>query len=54
MMTASLFGMLNIFIYLGIIVFGIYFLLTILKLSKQRNEYLKHIREELKKSNDKN
>jgi len=51
--VASLFGMINIFIYLGIVIFGIYFLVTILKLSKQRNEYLKDIREELKRSNTK-
>ncbi|MEK5068913.1 hypothetical protein [Sporosarcina sp. FSL K6-1508] len=36
-------------IYWGIIIFGIYAVLTILKSAKQRNEYLKEIRDELKK-----
>jgi len=41
MMAASLFGLISILVYLGIIVFIIYVALTILKLMKQKNEYLK-------------
>ena len=51
MMAASLFGLISILVYLGIIVFIIYVALTILKLMKQKNEYLKEIRDEIKKSN---
>ncbi|WP_175354221.1 MULTISPECIES: hypothetical protein [unclassified Bacillus (in: firmicutes)] len=51
MMAASLFGLISILVYLGIIVFIIYVALTILKLMKQKNEYLKDIRDEIKKSN---
>lgn len=38
-------------IYLGFFIFVIYVLITALNLMKQRNEYLKEIRDELKKSN---
>jgi hypothetical protein len=51
MMAASLFGLISILVYLGIIVFIIYAAITILKLMKQKNEYLKDIRDEIKKSN---
>lgn len=39
-----------ILIYLGIFGFAIYVVLTILNLMKQRNEYLKEIRDDIKKS----
>lgn len=39
-----------ILIYSGIFVFAIYIVLTILNLMKQRNEYLKEIRDDIKKS----
>ncbi|WP_181161981.1 MULTISPECIES: hypothetical protein [Bacillaceae] len=51
MMAASLLGLISILVYLGIIVFIIYVALTILKLMKQKNEYLKDIRDEIKKNN---
>lgn len=51
MMAASLFGLISILVYLGIIVFIIYVALSILKLMKQKNEYLKDIRDEIKKNN---
>lgn len=47
------FGIVSILIYLGLFVFGIYVVITIIRLMKQRNDYLKDIREELKKSNNK-
>jgi hypothetical protein len=49
----ALFGIVNILIYIGIAVFGIYVVITIIRLMKQRNDYLMEIREELKKSNNK-
>lgn len=53
MEITALFGIVNILIYLGIAVFGIYVVITIIRLMKQRNDYLKEIHEELKKSNNK-
>ncbi|MEH7180242.1 hypothetical protein [Neobacillus vireti] len=44
-------GLIPILLYLGILVFAIYVVITILKLMKQRNEYLKEIRDEIKKNN---
>lgn len=46
---ASFMIILSQFIYLGGIIFSVYIALTILKLMKQKNEYLKEIRDELKK-----
>ena len=43
------FGFLNILFYLGIIGFALYFLITILNRTKERNEYLKEILEELRR-----
>ena len=45
-------GFINILIYLALIIFAIYVALTVLKLMKQKNEYLKDIRNEMKKMND--
>ena len=50
----ALLGLIPIFLYVGILIFAIYTVLTILKLMKQRNEYLKEIRDELKQSNGSN
>ena len=47
----SFIAIIPILIYFGIFVFAIYVVLTILNLMKQRNEYLKEIRDEIKKSN---
>jgi len=49
----ALFGFVNILIYLAVAVFAIYVVITIITLMKQRNDYLKEISEELKKSNNK-
>lgn len=49
----ALFGVFNMLIYLGLIVFAIYVVITIINLMKQRNDYLRDIRDELSKSNNK-
>lgn len=46
---ASFMMILSQLIFFGIIFFAIYVVITILKLMKQKNEYLKEIRDELKK-----
>jgi heme exporter protein D len=46
----SIFSLLSVAIYYGIIFFVIYALLKIIKLMKQKNEYLKDIREEIRNS----
>ncbi len=51
MQMMGLFGMFNILIYLGLLIFGIYYVITTIKSMKQRNEYLKAIRDELKEQN---
>ncbi len=45
-------GIIPILIYLGILIFAIYVAITILKLMKQKNEYLKEIRDEIRKNNN--
>ncbi|MGG1268373.1 hypothetical protein [Brevibacillus laterosporus] len=49
----AFFGMLNVLIYFGVIFFIIYSVVTVIKTMKQKNEILKEIRDELKKSNNK-
>lgn len=49
--TIAFLGIIPILINLGILIFAIYFAVTILKIFKQKNEYLKEIRDELKKNN---
>lgn len=49
MNSMALLGILPILIYLGILGFGIYAVLAIIKSAKQRNEYLKEIRDEMRK-----
>lgn len=49
----SFLPLVSILIFLAIIVFVIYIIVTILKLMKQDNEYLKEIRDELRKNNSK-
>ncbi len=53
MEVMALFGIVNILIYIGIAVIGIYVVFTIIRLMKQRNDYLRDIRDELKKGNNK-
>jgi hypothetical protein len=38
--------------YLGILIFGVYFVITTIKSREQRNEYLKDIRDELREFNN--
>lgn len=45
----SILGIIPFLLYLGILGFGIYAVLAIIKSAKQRNEYLKEIRDEMKK-----
>jgi hypothetical protein len=45
----ALFGFMHILVYIVVLGFGIYFLLTVLKLMKEKNNYLKEIREDIKK-----
>ncbi|MFS0861149.1 hypothetical protein [Fredinandcohnia sp. 179-A 10B2 NHS] len=47
----ALFSVFNLLFFVGIIVFGFYFLITTIKSMRQRNEYLKDIRDELKEMN---
>jgi len=49
MNSIAIMGILPVLIYLGMLVFGVYAVLAILKSAKQRNEYLKEIRDELRK-----
>lgn len=44
----ALFSVFNLLFFVGITVFGIYFLITTIKSMRQRNEYLKDIRDELR------
>jgi TM2 domain-containing membrane protein YozV len=44
----GLFQFFSVAIYLGTIIFAIYAVISILKLMKQKNEYLKDIRDELR------
>ena len=48
MQTMALFGIFNVLLYLGILIFGVYFVITTINSMKQRNEYLKDIRDELR------
>ncbi|WP_399631197.1 hypothetical protein [Sporosarcina sp. SG10008] len=45
----SILGIIPFLLYLGILGFGIYAVVAIIKSAKQRNEYLKEIRDELRK-----
>ena len=47
--SIAIMGILPVIIYLGMLVYGVYAVLAILKSAKQRNEYLKEIRDELRK-----
>ncbi|WP_170287650.1 hypothetical protein [Aquibacillus halophilus] len=47
MNSFALLGIFNILIYLGLVVFGIYAVITMLNLMRERNETLKQIRDEL-------
>lgn len=49
----AFFHILNFFIYFGAIFFIIYSVVTVIKTMKQKNEILKEIRDELRKSNNK-
>ncbi len=48
-MMVSLFMYIPVLISLGILVFAIYSAITVLKLMRRKNEYLKEICEEIKK-----
>ncbi|MDQ0270548.1 hypothetical protein [Cytobacillus purgationiresistens] len=48
----AFFGLFNLLVYIGIFIFAIYVAVTIMKTSKQRNEFLKEIRDELRKHNN--
>lgn len=48
----SIFPILIMVFYIGIAAFAIYLVITVLKRMKERNEYLRDIRDELKKRND--
>ncbi|MEK4404516.1 hypothetical protein MKZ26_08695 [Sporosarcina sp. FSL K6-6792] len=45
----SILGIIPFLLYLGILGFGIYAVVAIIKSAKQRNEYLKEIRDEMRK-----
>jgi len=47
--SLAILGILPLLIYFGILGFGIYAVLAIIKSAKQRNEYLKEIRDEMRK-----
>ncbi len=47
-------GIIPIIIYLGILIFAIYVTSTFIKLMKQKNDYLKDIRDEIRKNNSVN
>ena len=49
--TAISIAYIPILIYLGFFVFVIYSIITCLKLMKERNDHLREIRDELRKSN---
>ncbi len=49
---ATLFSLVYLLFILGIFAFTIYVVITILNLMKQRNEYLKDIRDELRKGQE--
>ncbi len=53
-MTLSLFALIPLLIYLGFFIFIVYVVVTILKLMRQKNEYLKEIRDELRINNSVN
>ncbi len=52
MQTMALFGIFNILLYLGILIFGVYFVITTINSMKQRNDYLREIRDELRGINN--
>ncbi|WP_338653265.1 hypothetical protein V6B14_16450 [Sporosarcina psychrophila] len=45
----SILGIIPFLLYLGILGFGIYAVVAIIKSAKQRNEYLKEIRDEMRR-----
>lgn len=45
----SLFAIIPILIYLGLFIFVIYAIVTVLRLMKEKNAYLKDIRDEMRK-----
>lgn len=51
METLAYLGLIPILINLGILIFSVYVAITALKLMKEKNGYLKEIRDEIKKSN---
>lgn len=50
-MASTFIGFLPLLIYLGFFILVIYAIISSIVLMRQRNEYLKEIRDELKKSN---
>lgn len=50
-MFANFLRLIPFLLYLGFLLFVFYIIFMILNLMKQRNEYLKDIRDEIKKSN---
>jgi hypothetical protein len=53
-MIVGLLGFINIFVYLAILGFIVYFLIKTLKLMKEKNSYLKEISENIKNLTNKN
>jgi len=53
-MTLSLFALIPLLMYLGFFIFVVYVVFTFLKLMRQKNEYLREIRDELRKNNSVN
>ncbi|WP_156185489.1 hypothetical protein [Bacillus sp. LK2] len=48
----SLLAIVHFLVYIGIIAFAICAVITVLKLIREKNEYLKDIRDEIRKQND--
>ncbi|WP_455675977.1 hypothetical protein [Pradoshia sp.] len=51
METIALLGFIPLLINLGILIFSVYVAVTIIKIMKQKNEYLREIRDEMRKNN---
>ena len=52
MSTTAILGLLPLLIYLGFFILVIYAIISSIILMRQRNDYLKEIRDELKKRNN--
>ncbi|MED1557523.1 hypothetical protein [Bacillus paramycoides] len=48
----SLLAIVHFLIYIGIIAFAICAIITVLKLMREKNEYIKDIRDEIRRQND--